>query len=65
MTEVLILASRDLWAVVGATFVLGLLISAVVAAVTGTRRWHERHHPGLNAVGCDHCWRARYGKAKP
>lgn len=47
----------------GGPEVIGLLIvlfvvlpaAAVTFAVTGTRRWHDRHHAGRFVVTCDHC----------
>lgn len=34
------------------------LVWAVIALVTGTRRWHEKHHRDGLRIMCDHCMAA-------
>lgn len=41
------------------SFLVTLLVAAVILAVTNTRRWHDRHHQTEARLMCDRCI-ARY-----
>lgn len=62
MSEVLVQALRDPLIVIGASFLLGLLVLAIALGITCTKRWHDRRHVGRNIsdpIGCDRCRRER------
>lgn len=55
--------ATDIWqgvgpvGIAGAGFLVFMLLGAGALLVTGTRRWHERHHVarGIRELMCDHC----------
>lgn len=63
--DVVMMALRDPWIVLGASFTLGLLLLACGLLVTSTQRWHDRRHTArgvTDPIGCDHCRRDWYAR---